>query len=308
MFGSIFDDIKRYLTSGNMISKIIIINGIVFVTIIFVKLGLMSTGNYQANLDVFQKYIALNPDMWFNLSHPWVFITHAFTHFGLFHVLFNMLLLYWFGTIVGDLIGDDKVLPIYIYGIIGGIIFFWLSSNYLVPNPGVPAIGASAGVLAIIVAAGFISPDYTMNLILIGPVKIKYIVLVLLVIDLLAITNLNNTGGHFAHLGGAIIGGGAIVGLRNGRDILAPMVKLIDRISAFFERREVRAPRVKSPLTVSFKADERRGRAKHVSDEDFEGQSGASRLDEILDKIKQKGIKSLSKEEKQFLDNQSKKN
>ena len=124
MFESIFEDLKRYFRSGNMISRIIILNALVFVLLIFIKLGLMSTGeSYGSNLQAFTRYISLNESMIFNLKHPWVFVTHAFTHFGFFHVLFNMLMLLWFGRIVGDLLGDRRILPIYILGIIAGRLF-----------------------------------------------------------------------------------------------------------------------------------------------------------------------------------------
>ena len=306
MFESIFDDLKNYFRSGNMISRLIIINAIVFLAIIFVKIGLMSTGeNYSTNLAIFTKYLAWNSDLIFNLKHPWVIVTHAFTHFGLFHFIFNMLFLYWFGRIVGDLIGDEKILPLYILGIIGGVIV--LSIFNLVIGANSVGFGASAAVWALILAAGFISPDYQMHLILIGSVKLKFIILGLIVINLLAFSNMQNMGGQMAHLGGGAIGALFVVMLRNGSDWSIPINRTIDKITGIFESKEYSRSRVKSPLKVSFKADDG-GRARHMSDDSFEQQSSANRLDEILDKIKDKGIKSLSPEEKQFLDQQSKKN
>lgn len=307
MFDSIFDDIKNYFRSGNMISRLIIINAIVFLVIIFVKIGLLSTGaNYEPYLDIFKKYISWNSDLMFNLKHPWVIVTHAFTHFGLFHFIFNMLFLYWFGRIVGDLIGDDKILPLYILGVIGGVLI--LSIFNLVTGANSIGFGASAAVWALILAAGFVSPDYSMHLILIGVVKLKFIILGLIVINLLAFSNMQNMGGQMAHLGGGIVGAFFVVALRNGTDLSIPINRTVDKISAFFDRSDIRRPKVKSPLKVSFKADERRVGAKHISDESYEDQSSSSKLDEILDKIKDKGIKSLSAEERQFLDQQSKKN
>jgi membrane associated rhomboid family serine protease len=289
-----------------MISRIIIINGAFFLALILVKIGLIFTGpDYPEKLAIVTKYVSLNESMWFNLKHPWVFITHAFTHFGFFHILFNMLLLLWFGRIVGDLLGDKHVLPIYVYGIIAGIVFFWISANYLSPGTQI-AYGASAAVMAIVVAAGFTAPDYQMNLILIGPVRIKYIVLVLIILDLLAVSNLNNTGGHLAHIGGAIIGGLYVNGLRSGYNLYSPVNNIADRLMSLFDPSNQSIPRRKSPLKVSFKSEDKARRSGRKSDEETEQFSSANRLDEILDKIKDKGINSLSKEERQFLENQSK--
>ena len=306
MFESIFEDLKRYFRSGNMISRIIILNALVFVLLIFIKLGLMSTGeSYGSNLQAFTRYISLNESMIFNLKHPWVFVSHAFTHFGFFHVLFNMLMLLWFGRIVGDLLGDRRILPIYILGIIAGIIFFWLSAVYISPGTQI-AYGASAAVMAIIVASGFTAPDYQMHLILIGPVKIKFIVAVLLILDLMAVSNLSNTGGSIAHLGGALAGGLFVVGLRNGYDLSEPINRIIDNIVGLFTPGQNRPVKKRSPLKVSFKAPKEKRRANQRTDNSFTQQSSVNRLDEILDKIKDKGISSLSNEEKEFLDNQSK--
>jgi len=289
-----------------MISRIIIINGVVFLAIILTKIVLLGIGD-GSMIESFTKYISLNESMVFNFTHPWVFVTHAFTHFSFFHILFNMLWLYWFGRILGDLLGDKHILPIYILGIIAGIVFFWISANYVFPNPGPTiAYGASAAVMAIIVAAGFTSPDYTISLIFIGPVRIKYIVLVLIILDLLAVSNLNNTGGHLAHLGGALMGGLVVTGLRNGYDLSTPIDRIINKIVSIFEPSERRKPKKRSPLKVSFKADERHARSGSRTDDAAEQYSSADRLDEILDKIKQKGMASLSKEEKDFLENQSK--
>lgn len=306
MFESIFDDIKNYFRSGNMISRLIIINSAMFLAIIFVKIGLLSTGdNYGPNLALFTKYISLNSDFVFNLKHPWVFITHAFTHFTLYHFAFNMLFLYWFGRILGDLLGDDRIVPIYILGIIGGIIFISIYSA-LSTSTG-PAYGASAAVWAIIIAVGFTAPDYSMHLILIGPVRLKYIIGFLIVANLLAFSNMQNMGGQLAHLGGGVMGGLFIAGLRNGTDLSIPINNSLDKITALFDQSERSQARKKSPLKVSYKSDSRKTKANQSSDNATIQQSGAEKLDEILDKIKDKGISSLSKEEKQYLDQQSKK-
>lgn len=308
MFDSIVDDLKAYFRTGNMVSKLIIINAIVFVVLILVKIGIMFTGpGYPELIQKFTRYLAIHEDMIWNLKHPWVFVTHAFVHFGFFHILWNMLLLLWFGRIVGDLLGDHRILPIYTLGALAGIVFFWISAAYIFPGYQI-AYGASAAVMAIIVAAGFTSPDYIMHLILIGPVRIKYIVLVLLILDLLAISNMDNTGGHIAHIGGAIMGGLFVFLLRNDVDLGEPINRFYATIGGWFTPSERSVSREKSPLTVSFKAKEKKSRAGRRTDDSWDVQSSSDRLDEILEKIKEKGINSLTSEERKFLEEQSKKN
>ena len=308
MFESIIDDLKAYFRSGNMISRLIIINAVFFIALILIKIGLMFTGpDYPDKVQLLERYLSFHEDMRFNLRHPWVFVTHAFTHFGFFHILWNMLLLLWFGRIVGDLLGDKRVLPIYILGILGGLLFFWLSARFLLDGYNY-AYGASAAVMAIIAAAGFTAPDYRMHLIIIGPVRIKYIVLVLVVLDLLAVSNQNNTGGSIAHLGGVVSGALFVYALRNGSDLSKPINNIIQTIQSWFTSRERNTERRRSPLKVSHKSWERSAKAGSKSDQGGPSQSSADRLDMILDKIKEKGINSLTKEEKEFLDSQSKEN
>lgn len=121
--------------------------------------------------------------------------TSMFLHEGFWHLLWNMLFLYWFGRIVGDFIGDQRILPLYLLGGLTGAVVFFISANLLPYGMGGRfALGASAGVMAIVVAAGTISPDYIMRLLLLGDVKLKYIVAVLVFLDLILIPNGGNTG------------------------------------------------------------------------------------------------------------------
>ncbi|MCB0571489.1 MAG: rhomboid family intramembrane serine protease [Phaeodactylibacter sp.] len=319
MFQSIWDDVKREFGYGNMVTRIIIINVAVFVVIHLVNFGifLYYGGSPEKSYPVFQHFLHLfcmSSDWRFLLTHPWGLFTSMFLHEGFWHILWNMLFLYWFGRIVGDFIGNQRVLPIYLLGGLAGAVLFFISANLLNYGGGsVFALGASAGVMAIVVAAGAISPDYLMRLILLGDVKLKYIVGVLVLLDVIGIGNNINTGGHFAHLGGAFFGWLFIYQLRNGADWALPANNILDGIARFFRRLftgelQRQGPKVayRNPSRERVQRERESRRGKAASD-NSPYHSHQEQLDAILDKIKESGYESLSEEEKEFLFNASKK-
>ena len=230
MVTSIWEDVKKEFSSGNMITRLIIINIAVFVVINIVKLGYsISSAGAPPNENGFDDFLHLfcmSSDGWYVLTHPWVPFTSMFLHEGFWHILWNMLFLYWFGKIVGGFIGDHHVLPLYLLsGLAGGFAFYL--SDVLIYDKINFALGASGAVNGIILASAVIAPDYVMRLLFIGDVKLKYIVAVLIFLDMIAIANVSNTGGHFAHLGGALFGWFYIFQLRSeGTDLSAPVNNL----------------------------------------------------------------------------------
>jgi hypothetical protein len=201
--------------------------------------------------------------------------------------------LYWFGNIVKEFIGNKKILPLYILGGLSGAALL-MTFFYFFPalRPSVAAIGASAGVLAIIVAAATIVPDYTVFLIILGPVKIKWIAVVLVVIDLISIPE-QNTGGHIAHLGGALFGFIYIRQLQLGTDLASPFINVYDGLVNYFK------PQPKTRVAykrTTVPPSEHKRKAKPE-----EAANKQEYIDTILDKISQSGYDSLSKEEKEFL-------
>ncbi|MBK7870900.1 MAG: rhomboid family intramembrane serine protease [Saprospiraceae bacterium] len=317
MFQSILEDVKREFNYGNMVTRIIILNVAVFIIVIFANLIMQVISANGGNAVNFVRLFALNSDWKYVLLRPWSIVTHMFLHQGLWHILWNMLFLYWFGRIVGDFIGNQRVLPIYLLGGLSGAAVYLFIANIIpifveqVPpifNMGDYALGASAGVMAIVVAAGVISPDYIMRLLFFGDVRLKYIVGVLVLLDLLALTRLENTGGSFAHLGGAAMGLIFVRQLRNGVDWAFPINNILHKIGSIFKKGGLqRAP--KGPKVV-YKNPSKKARASvhkagPVTDE--EDLSYQEQLDAILDKIKQNGYDSLTEEEKKFLFNASKK-
>ncbi len=309
MFNSILEDIKREFSYGNMVTRLIIVNVAVFIIFrlvwVFIKISHQWDPSGDALFNDFIHLFEISSDWWYNLTHPWVLFTHMFLHFGVFHILWNMLFLYWFGRIVGDLIGNQYILPIYLLGGLVGALFFFISAQ-VIPNESeiIFALGASGAVMAIVAAAGTINPDHIMHLFLIGEVKIKYIVMVLIFLDVIGIGDNLNTGGHFAHLGGAALGWLFVRRLRDGSDWAIPVNRFFDNMTEYFH--SLFKPKKKGPR-VAYKNPERPARKKRSKrGVDATDLSHQERLDQILDKIKKSGYRSLSEEEKEFLFNASK--
>ena len=325
MVTSIWDDLKREFSTGNMITRLIIINVAVFVFINIVKIGFALThlgvSPIQNGFSDFLHWFCMSSDGWYLLTHPWIAITNMFLHEGFFHILWNMLFLFWFGKIVGGFIGDHHVLPLYLLsGLVGGLAFY-LSDNLIYGDTNF-ALGASGAVNGIIVASAIIAPDYIMRLLFIGNVKLKYIVAALIFMDMISIANVSNTGGHFAHLGGALFGWFYIYQLRSGGvDLSQPVNNILNTFQSFFQnifgfftgkknklRVEYKNPKATSTQQSSSSRSTRGGfRSKGNAKSDSQNIPHQEKLDAILDKIKQKGYESLTAEEKEFLFNASKK-
>ncbi len=315
MFQSIWEDAKREFNYGNMVTRIIIVNISVFLLVNIIAVFFFLAGQID-KYPVVIKWLSLSSDWQFNLTHPWVIFTHMFLHDGFWHILWNMLMLYWFGRIVGDFLGNQRILPLYLLGgLAGGVAYFISAQVNMSMAIGDMALGASAAVMAIVVAAGIIAPNYIMNLLLIGPVKLKYIVAVLVLLNIFSIARIApNAGGNIAHLGGAAFGWFFVLMLREGNDLSIPINRIINSISNFFNQLFNGAPksppRKKKPH-VAYKntntseakkatkktMTSRRGNASS----DHGTLSQQERVDAILDKIKMSGYDSLSQEEKEIL-------
>ena len=253
-------------------------------------------------------------DLWDLVTHPWAIITSGFTHESFSHILWNMLAFYWFGRIVGDLLGNHRILPLYILGVIVGNIMFFIMANISPYAIGSYALGASAAVMAMVACAAFVAPDYIFNVLLIGPIKLKYIALLLIFLDVIAIADNYNAGGSFAHLGGAGLGWLYAAQLRKGIDLGKPISLLINFVSNLFSKNPKKNFTYQKGEKIYTKGDKadfgaasKGSRKSDSSHGDKEGGSEQDKLDLILDKIKHSGYESLTKEEKEYLFNASKK-
>lgn len=292
MLNSVLNDIKQTFRSGNMITRLIIINVAVYVVMALLQAFTPSGSGFFTTLT---HYLAIPGDPLTLLTRPWTIITSMFLHVGFWHMVINMLYLYWFGRITGDLIGDRHVLPIYLLGGLAGALAYFLSFQLLGPSIiGSYAMGASAAVMALVIVAGLVAPEYNMRLLLIGNVKLKYIVLAIIFFDLIGVANSSNTGGHIAHLGGMIMGYVYITQLRNGRDFSDWFASIGRRLGGIqsYKKEEKRTPmRVIHKVSTSGLS----GKSKKPS------LSTEEQVDIILDKIKEKGYDSLTDEEKEVL-------
>ncbi|SEP36203.1 rhomboid family intramembrane serine protease [Mucilaginibacter sp. OK283] len=279
----------KMLRSGNKLNLLIGINVIVFLAInVPAVLEHMITSFSRPSTIEFYAfdYLATTAHLPKLLTRFWTPFTYMFMHDGIFHILFNMLWLYWMGQIFEEYLGNKRTIGLYIMGGLSGALLFIACFN-LFPafsqNPtllAVPVVGASASVMAIVVATATLLPNYTISLILIGPVKLKWLVFVILVIDFLSIVG-PNAGGEIAHLGGALFGFIYIKQLQRGHDWITGIANIF---------------KSKSKLKVVYSNTGKNSTEYPRQDE----------IDRILDKISQTGVDSLSRQEKETLARASK--
>ena len=288
-----FADLKSFFKSKNILVKLIIINVAVWLFIMVLEV-LFDLFNTSFSQNIIQ-WLAVPASLGKLITRPWTLVTYMFLHLDFWHILFNMLWLYWFGRIFLEYLNERQLLSTYIWGGFAGAVFYILTFNifpkfqeaYLLSL----ALGASASVMAIVVAISYYVPNYRIHLMFFGPVKIIYIAIFSIVLDVLMIRSANS-GGHLAHLGGAIFGFYYIYMLRKGTDFSKYFNKLMSiNISQYFMR--PRKTKFKNVYTNTRK----------VSDEDYNYQKKADqdKIDKILDKISKSGYESLSKEEKELL-------
>jgi membrane associated rhomboid family serine protease len=262
--------------------QIIVINSIVFILMKLVQFIDGITNKHL--LEELYSFCLLPASITGLLSHPWTLITYMFFHDGLLHVVLNMLWLHWIGQLFSTYLGNKRVWRVYLGGGLIGAFLFVLAYNffpYLIPSASIAiAEGSSAGVLAIAVATATLLPNYEIELLLVGWVRLKIIVMFVVLFDLISIPY-NNTGGHLAHIGGALFG--------------FVFVKLLYKstLSEQFNLLMNRLKRPKSKLRVQYKS-----KFMKIEQNQMDYQK---EIDSILDKINSKGIQSLSETEKEIL-------
>ena len=293
MANPIIEDIKLKIRSGNPVTRLIIINVAVFLIISILRIILFISGGFAAtfvNFIIDNLSIPLSLD---GLIHkPWTLITYMFTHIEIFHILWNLITLYWFGQILSDYTSPKKIIPLYLMGgVVGALITILLFTVVPIFHPYLdsPMVGASAGITAIIIAAATLVPNYRINLLFIGPIKLIYVALFVLFIDILSVASYDNIGGNIAHLGGALMGYVFIVQYKKGRDWTLWINRFLDWVKNLFKA----SP--KSKMKVAYK--------RGVSDDVYNHNKKVTQeqIDIILDKISKSGYESLSKTEKEVL-------
>ena len=267
--------------------KLIAIN-----TVIFLLVSLIAFF-FQIQPGYLTQWFVLPSDMVGFLTQPWAFISYAFLHFGFFHLLFNMLLLYWFGNFILNLFSGKRLLTIYLLGAIFGGLLYVLSYNLfpVFEDSRAYLLGASGAVTAIMVFIGTYTPNTPFR-IFTFTIKLWQIALFFFLLDLVRLPTSDNEGGLLADIGGAILGYIYATQLSNGNDIAKWFTDVMDWVSDLFTARK------KKP----FKTVHRTTRAKPDSSK---AKSTATdkqkKIDAILDKIGKSGYDSLTKAEKAFL-------
>lgn len=269
-----------FISPEQGLKKLIAFNIFIFLILMVGKVVLLVSGHGDIFSSILEN-ITLSSVPKVVLKEPWTVFTYFFVHVELFHLLFNMMFLYWFGLIIQDFIGSDKLVKLFIWGGIAGAIAYLLlvnSFSYFISKGPTYLNGASAGVFAIVVAAATIKPSYRIHMFLIGDVQIKYIAAFYIIWSFIETTG-TNAGGNIAHLGGAIMG------FLYGFYFKTPQKTFISmKEEKVFSFAKVVQKKI-SPL----KSEE--NNEEVVEDE----------LNQILDKISKSGYDSLSKYEKRRL-------
>jgi membrane associated rhomboid family serine protease len=281
---SIWTDIKNIIQQpGQGLLKIIIANGAIFIALMIARVGLLIAGKSEL-FDAFFAQVSLPSSLDLIIQRPWSLLTYFFLHIEVFHLVFNMMFLYWFGIIIQDFIGNKRLVQLFFYGGLAGAAAFIVAMNtvsfFIEKGPNFMN-GASAGVFAVVVAAATIRPNYEVRLLLIGQVQIKYISAFYVLWSFIETTG-SNAGGNIAHLGGAILG---FIFAKNFLAASRPQAIFEIKIKEFAQVVNQKIQPRKEPETVP-------------EDE----------LNSILDKISQSGYDSLTDYEQKRLFKASQKN
>lgn len=297
--GHIITDLKESFRKGN-----------IFIQLIYINVGIFVIG---ALVSVFLQLFKLSPAGIYDLfalpaslprfmTQPWSLLTYMFMHDGFLHILFNMLWLYWFGSLFLSFFSAKHLRGVYILGGIIGGLFYMISYNvfplFQSSIEGSVMVGASASILAIVTATAYREPNYPIQLLLFGTIRLKYLALIVVIIDMMQATS-GNAGGHIAHLGGALAGLLFAFCLSKGADITSWINVILNGFTALFQKKTwKRKPKMK----VHY------GQTIREKDYDYNAhkKTQSEEVDRILEKLKKSGYESLTTEEKKSLFDASK--
>lgn len=283
---NILDDLKLQYKLGGVAHRLIYWNIACFL------ISLIFFYQFQSGSFSFPSWVALSTNPADFIVKPWTFLTYAFFHEGFWHLAFNMMVLNFASQLFLTFFTQKQFLGLYVLSaVFAGIVFVVC---YYFINISTAIVGASAAIMAILVAVTTYQPLMQVRLLLIGNVKLWHITAVILILDLMQFRSDGNMGGHISHLAGAVFGFVYIKTLQNGTDMSIIITKIIDFLTNSFK---------KSPSTP-FKKVHKNYTAKPVEKRTsriITKDKTQQQIDEILDKISQSGYDSLTKEEKDFL-------
>jgi len=283
---TIWDEIKESFKEGSALTRLIYINLGIFLVIRILNVFYFLSGQPFAMLE----WLALPADFESLASRPWTLFTYMFLHFDFLHILFNLLWLFWMGQIFLGYFDQRKLVTIYLLGGIAGGLVYVAGFNSFPVFAEVVAdsklLGASASIIAIVMALAVFAPNHLLNLMFIGEVKLKFIALISVLLYVIGISS-TNAGGNLAHLGGALAG--VVYALQLHREVKTGKVSgsILSRFANSFSAK----PKVK----VSYK------RPANEIEYNQQKNQEKEQMNQILEKISKSGYDSLTKEEKEFL-------
>ena len=288
-----FNDIIKQFNNANALKKLIYINIGVFIILQF---SFVFSFLFDIEKLHLSSFFALPADTANLKQYPWSIITYMFIHQSFFHLIFNILWLFFSGKIFLSLFNNKQLISTYILGGISGALLFIISFNIFpvfennIYNS--YAIGASASVLAIIMAIATKSPNYEISLFIFGKIKLKHIAIASIIFDILSIPN-GNAGGHIAHLGGAFYGFIYVKQYDRENNISIVFNNIIDYVYSLF----IKKSKIKK---VYSNINSEESYLKRKLDDQ-------AKIDKILDKIAKSGYDGLTNQEKDMLFKASKK-
>lgn len=283
----IWNEIKASFRQGSVITRLIYTNLAVFLVFRLIYVVIFLAGKEYPLLQWFE----LPSSFSLLVRQPWSLMTYMFLHFDFLHILFNLLVLYWFGRIFLDYFTQAQLFGLYLIGGISGGLLYVLAYNvfpaFRDAASGSFLLGASASIIAILIAGAFRDPNRAIHLFLIGRVPLKYLALFMIFSYIIGIST-SNAGGNIAHLGGVFAGYWYVSGIRKGRDITKGISKLVVYLESMLKpRRKVKLVHRRPPR------DDYEYNRQKASDH--------KELNRILDKIAEEGYDNLTREEKETL-------
>lgn len=289
-----FKNIYQKFCNENIVGRFIYINVAVYIIVAFI--GVFATlFEVGYKVEAFMHWFELPASFERFICQPWTLLSYMFLHERIMHILWNMLALYGFGRIFLSFFSVRHFVGVYLFGGIMGGLFFMVAYNIFPHFAGIVEnaylIGASASVLAVVVASAVRSPNYVVNVVLLGSMRLVTIAVITVVVSLLLLAS-ENAGGNFAHLGGAFAGWLFAFMLGKGKDVTLLINKVIDYFATLFKRR---------PSAANAKFTYQKGGRAADYEYNARKKENEAEIDKILEKVKAGGYSSLTEEEKKRL-------
>lgn len=280
---SLINELKSKFISASIIQQLIYVNIAVFIITLILS---SFSGLYGNKTNFIYEWFSLSSSFEEMIIKPWSLVSYGFLHHGFLHILFNCLVLHFFGRLFLEYFSEKQALNFYVLGTLFGGIAYLVSYSYFPLFEGKvhTMVGASAGITAIVIGIATYIPNYQLQLRFIGYVKVWQLAGAFILFDLISLAG-GNGGGHIAHLGGALFGYMYVSKASN---------KQMNFSSWFYKLFSNR----KKPLQTVYKSTKKTDTKKSTDNKQ-------AKIDSILDKISKTGYETLTKEEKEFLFKQS---